>query len=381
MLEFITQEVILPHEEVQEKSDGKIPRADLEKYYTPERMIKECASLMERFLPHDKIRTIMDPCAGDGRWYIHFRARFTQAKTFLYDYEPDPVVIPGIPSVQKLDFLTQDCGIRPDVIVTNPPFGKANSLSRAIFNRAVDLYKPEYICLLVPRSFSNRKSSLRKLRLGYTKIQAMDLTKAHFERIDGKRYDGMAVVNLQCCFEIWQKNRAPLGEFKMEFVPGVNGGESKVRAVRSDRYNFTLYRPSVNKVLGAVREGISTASGKEVRRTEEQGVLEHFETMAGYYEIRPRLLTLRTHGTRAGETCKFDPVEDKTSVKQFIFSPDQRILDEISKMKKGGGFQEYLGASGFSNNPSLGSEEIMECIEAWLDEHLPTDEEVGIAVE
>jgi hypothetical protein len=50
-------------------------------------------------------------------------------------------------------------------------------------------------------------------------------------------------------------------------------------------------------------------------------------------------------------------------------------------MKKGGGFQEYLGASGFSNNPSLGSEEIMECIEAWLDEHLPTDEEVGIAVE
>jgi hypothetical protein len=335
---------------------------------------------MERFLPVEKIRSIMDPCAGDGRWHGHFRYRFTNAEIYLYDYEPDPVSIQGM-TVNKLDFLTQDAGIRPDVIVTNPPFGKANSLSRAIFNRAVDVYKPEYICLLVPRSFSNRKSSLRKIRIGYTKVQAIDLDKAHFERIDGQVYDEMESSNMQCCFEIWQKNRMPLGEFKMELMPGVQGGVSKVRAIKSDKYDFTLYKPSVNKVSGAVRNGVTDSRGKEVRRTEEQGVREHFETMAGYNEIRPKLLTLRTHGTRAGETCKFDPDEDKTSVKQFIFSPDQQILDEIAKMKRGRGFQEYLGASGFSNNPSLGSEEIMECIEAWLDTHLQSDEEEGIVVE
>lgn len=244
------------------------------------------------------------------------------------------------------------------MIATNPPFGKANSLSRAVFNRAVDLYRPEYICLLVPRSFSNRKSSLRRLRQGYTKIQETNLSNLHFERIDGKVYSDLTTSYMQCCFEIWQKNRVPLGEFKMEFAPG-HTGNSKVKFARSEKYGFVLYRPQTNKLRF-----------EETQRTEEKTVRENFETMLEYENIQNKLVTLITHGTRAGEVCKFNPDEDKASVKQFIFSPNPRIIEEIAKMKKGGGFQEYLGASGFSNNPSLGSEEIMECIEAWLDENL-----------
>lgn len=352
--------------EVETQDVKKHGRADQEKYYTPERMIKECTSLMERILPQDKVKTIMDPCAGDGRWYWQLRSRFVGAKISLFDLAPDPTSVPGV-SVQKLDFLTDDAGIRPDVIATNPPFGKANSLSRAVFNRAVDLYKPEYICLLVPRSFSNRKSSLRKLRHGYTKIQEANLSSMHFERIDGKVYNDMEASNMQCCFEIWQKNRTPLGEFKMEFAPGILGGPSKVRFSKSEKYGFILYRPSANKRMGSVKEGRVDVKGNEIRRTEEKSVRENFETMLDYEQVKDGIVTLRTHGTRAGEVCKFSPDEDKASVKQFIFSKNPRIIAEIAKMKKGGGFQEYLGASGFSNNPSLGSEEIMECIEAWLD--------------
>lgn len=310
-------------------------KAEYDKYYTPNSTIYECVEFMGRYI--DEAPVIMDPCAGDGRWNPALRAVFSGSQIKFFDLIPDT----GSVCVEKMDFLTEACDLRPNVIVSNPPFGKGNSLSHKIFNRAATFYKPDYICFLVPKSFGKRKTSLRSISLDYSMLAEMEIPRLHFERIDGVKYDSNS-SGMRCCFQIWERlRREEIPPFVWDSAPN-----EKLKFKRS-ALGFTLFHPAVNKWIDL--DGRSHEYPVGTQQFVEKDV-----------DIS-KLVTLTTHGKKAGQFKPFEPDTDKTTVRQFILADA-----EVRAHLEGCDFSEYLSAAGFEHNPSISSEEIFECLEKHL---------------
>lgn len=74
-------------------------KAELDKYYTPDEVIRVCEEKLQKVFK-GSISCIIDPCAGDGRWKDSFK-RVCQ-DVVLYDIEPDSE------DVSTRDFLKDD---------------------------------------------------------------------------------------------------------------------------------------------------------------------------------------------------------------------------------------------------------------------------------
>lgn len=296
-------------------------KAELDKYYTPDEIIRLCEKELQRALK-DSVDYIIDPCAGDGRWKDSLLK--VCEKVRLYDIEPDSE------EVVRKDFLVDDLDVVDGkfAIVTNPPFGKANNMSTKFFNKAAKL-NPEYICFLVPISFGVK--NLQKLDSNYTCISKVELPNLHFERIDGVTYTTKE-SSLRCNFQIWKREKR-VDNFK-KITPSVVDG---VRVYSRDK--FTLYRPACHKIDGKEQPVgvLGKLNGKEI-------------------------FTIITHGTKAGCVKPFEPDVDKVSVKQFI-EPHVEGLYEAVKPEW---FSEIKENFAIGHAGSINSQEIIEVLEKNL---------------
>lgn len=311
---------------------------------------------MVAHLPYN-LWKFLDPCAGDGRWLPHLGRAFPHSNLQAFDIAPDH------PRVAQMDFLTQTdplCTI-VDVIVSNPPFGKSLSLAHKVFNRAAE-YEPQFICVLVPRSFGTRLTSLRQLSTEYTRVASVDMPSMHFERKDGHRY-GEEFCPLQCTFQIWRRQpRKPLPDFEMDECTDADGKPVKVR-YRASRHGYILMRPSNNKDYPDARfeDGEFIAGSSD-----ELPVRERFQDIPGFFaSMAENVRSIVTHGPNAGRVVDFDPDNDRASMRQFIWAPGY-MHDRIALIEQSA-FAKYLEASGNPRTPSLSSEEIIECIDSALD--------------
>ena len=112
-----------------------------EQYYTPEETVKECMRLVDEV----KVGGVyLEPAGGTGMFVRELEKR---GKVISYDIEPKAE---GIQRTEN--FLSEDISQYSEVItVTNPPFGRANSLCVPFFNKCAEV--SEVIGFLVPKSW------------------------------------------------------------------------------------------------------------------------------------------------------------------------------------------------------------------------------------
>ncbi|MCF8524060.1 MAG: hypothetical protein K9G07_01580 [Aquiluna sp.] len=169
---------------------GNRRKTGVEQYYTPKDLALELSTqlLVVTGIDH----SFLEPSGGNGAFIdalIQLGAKSIEAVD-LY---------PKHPGVQEADFLKYIPKGENLVTVSNPPFGRNNSLSIPFFNHAAE--HSDFIAFLVPRSW--RKWSVqnrldRRFHLVSDQDVAVNYVTDSGEQI-GTNND------LRTCFQIWEK--------------------------------------------------------------------------------------------------------------------------------------------------------------------------------
>lgn len=130
-------------------------RDPLDRYYTPARL----AALLTGLLEIDPPRLVVEPSCGPGAFVRAAQERWPGALVLGIDLDPDlqtPRAGAQALSVQTRpipgDFLAIDLGVRPDLVLGNPPFARA----RAFVERSLEILRPGGVCaFLLPATIGH----------------------------------------------------------------------------------------------------------------------------------------------------------------------------------------------------------------------------------
>lgn len=169
---------------------GNRRKTGVEQYYTPKDLALELSKQLLTVTGID--HSFLEPAGGNGAFIdvlIQLGAKSIEAVD-LY---------PKHPGVQKADFLKYIPKGENLVTVSNPPFGRNNSLSIPFFNHAAE--HSDYIAFLVPRSW--RKWSVQnRLDRRFHLVSDQDVA-VNYVTDSGVRIG--TSNDLRTCFQIWEK--------------------------------------------------------------------------------------------------------------------------------------------------------------------------------
>lgn len=168
-----------------------------EQYYTPRETAR---SVMERVLTHVEDfqkRAFLEPAAGTGT-FLEAAKIFGFASIVAFDSEPKH------PEIQKQSFLEADLSLSGAVCITNPPFGRNNSLSIPFFNLAA-IYC-DVIAFIVPRSW-RKWTIINKLNREFRLVDDWNLQVDYLDE-HGKESHGAG--NLRTCVQVWKRDSQAL---------------------------------------------------------------------------------------------------------------------------------------------------------------------------
>ena len=169
---------------------GNRRKTGVEQYYTPKDLALELSKqlLVVTGIDH----SFLEPAGGNGA--------FIDALSQLGAKSIEAVdLYPKHPGVQEADFLKYIPKGENLVTVSNPPFGRNNSLSIPFFNHAAE--HSDYIAFLVPRSW--RKWSVQnRLDRRFHLVSDQDVA-VNYVTDSGVRIG--TSNDLRTCFQIWEK--------------------------------------------------------------------------------------------------------------------------------------------------------------------------------
>jgi hypothetical protein len=194
----------LPAEKTPSKLEGEKPKrlgnrrvTGKEQYYTPSETALEIFENIKRIVPNLSKHTFLEPAGGTGS-FIEAAKLAGMTKVVSYDIEPQH------PMVQEGNFLEQKLDLRGAITVSNPPFGRCNSLSVPFFNQCAEY--SDLIVFIVPRSW--RKWSVQnKLDRRFHLIQDDDLD-INYVDVNGEH--GYKKNNLRTCIQYWKVSEGEL---------------------------------------------------------------------------------------------------------------------------------------------------------------------------
>jgi predicted RNA methylase len=169
---------------------GNRRKTGVEQYYTPKDLARNLSEELIAITGSD--RSFIEPAGGNGSFVTALESLGVEKIQAVDLY-------PKHPRVKNADFLTHNPKGSNLVTISNPPFGRNNSLSIPFFNHAAN--HSEYIAFLVPRSW--RKWSVqnrldRRFHLISDRDVAVNYVTDTGERIGANN-------DLRTCFQIWQR--------------------------------------------------------------------------------------------------------------------------------------------------------------------------------
>jgi len=167
-----------------------------EQYYTPEYLAKELLQQVEKVLGNLSEKTILEPAGGTGS-FVEAAKSFGVKKIISFDIEPLH------PDIAKGNFLEQGLDLEGAITISNPPFGRNNSLSIPFFNKAAS--HSEAICFIVPRSW-RKWSVTNRLNQNFELVSDQDLS---IDYVDSTGELIAAKKRLATCFQIWKRTQTP----------------------------------------------------------------------------------------------------------------------------------------------------------------------------
>ena len=190
-----------------------------EQYYTPvelaEKLTREVLSVVGSF----EGRVVLEPAGGTGAFIK--AAKSLGAEAFVsFDIDPK------FAGVIRGDFLQQSLRLENSIAISNPPFGRNNSLSIPFFNKAAD--HSEFICFIVPRSW-RKWSVLNRLDRRFELVADHDIV---IDYVDDQGAHISRQLLLKTCFQIWR--RLPAGKTRPIYKVRDTGLVTKVRPEEAD---------------------------------------------------------------------------------------------------------------------------------------------------
>ena len=162
-----------------------------EQYYTPKPLARELVVQIENVLGPLAGKTILEPAGGTGA-FIEAVIERNAKRVISFDIEPLHE------SVTEGSFLDQQILERNLITISNPPFGRNNSLSIPFFNHAANL--SDAICFIVPRSW-RKWSVTNRLDLRFELVFDVDLD---IDYVDASDEALSNKSHLATCFQIWK---------------------------------------------------------------------------------------------------------------------------------------------------------------------------------
>ena len=168
-----------------------------EQFYTPKELAQTLTYKVAQVIGGFSNRTVIEPAGGTGSFVT--AAKELGAKNVLsFDIEPkaDGVIL--------ADFLTSEIkDVADAVTISNPPFGRNNSLSIPFFNKAAK--NSEYIAFILPRSW-RKWSVINRLDRNFHLIHDEDLAIDYVDETGEMLWQK---ARLNTCFQIWEKRDTP----------------------------------------------------------------------------------------------------------------------------------------------------------------------------
>ena len=168
-----------------------------EQFYTPADLAKSLTNKLTTLIGPLEGKTVLEPAGGTGS-FVQAANQAGALKIISFDIEPKA------DGVLRADFLDADLnGLENAITISNPPFGRNNSLSIPFFNKAAKY--SAVIAFIVPRSW-RKWSVMNRLNLDFHLIHDEDLA---IDYVDEKGEQVWQKARLNTCFQIWQKQHSP----------------------------------------------------------------------------------------------------------------------------------------------------------------------------
>lgn len=169
-----------------------MPKLAHDKYYTNSDLANYVVQKTFEVLGTDWDR-IIEPAAGAGSFLDYL-----PENTIAYD------ILPEDPRVEQQDYLKTNLAYQPkSLVITNPPFGRANKLSVQFMIHS--LKHSDYVVFIQPISQLNQNRTMKNTELLYSE----DLGKIP--------YSGRTV---HCCLNIYKKSTKKQESYEIEGVYG-----------------------------------------------------------------------------------------------------------------------------------------------------------------
>ncbi len=163
-----------------------------EQFYTPPAVAENIIKNVKKRVGNLSSHTLLEPGGGTGSFIEAARAHGL-TKVISFDIEPHHK------KIKRGDFLEQDIFRKGLITITNPPFGRNNSLSIPFFNKAAQV--SDLIVFIVPRSW--RKWSVQnRLDQNFHLVKDDDLA---INYVDVNGQDSHAKDRLRTCVQYWER--------------------------------------------------------------------------------------------------------------------------------------------------------------------------------
>ena len=167
-----------------------------EQFYTPSQTAHEVLAHVADLVPNLSSKHLLEPAGGTGA-FIEAAKDFGIKKVTSFDIEPHHH------QVQLGSFLDQQLKGCDFVTISNPPFGRNNSLSIPFFNHAAP--HSEFIAFIVPRSW-RKWTVMNKLDRNFQLIRDIDLSINYVDQF-GQEIN--AKDRLRTCVQFWARTNTP----------------------------------------------------------------------------------------------------------------------------------------------------------------------------
>ena len=170
-----------------------------EQFYTPPSLARELSKSLLEFVPDLASRSVIEPAGGTGA-FVRAVQELGVNDVLSFDIEPK------FAGVTQADFLSVDLSsvkAHSAVAISNPPFGRNNSLSIPFFNHAASAC--DTIAFIVPRSW-RKWSVINRLDSSFHLVSDIDI------KVDYVGADGEPLANklrLNTCFQVWRHSNGP----------------------------------------------------------------------------------------------------------------------------------------------------------------------------
>lgn len=167
-----------------------------EQFYTPLSTAVEVLAEVSKLVPDLAARSLLEPAGGTGA-FIKAAKEFGIKKVTSFDIEPLH------PQVKLGSFLDVELSGSNYITISNPPFGRNNSLSIPFFNHAAP--HSDFIAFIVPRSW-RKWSVMNKLDRNFQLVKDLDLA---INYVDEFGYEINAKDRLRTCVQFWARTNTP----------------------------------------------------------------------------------------------------------------------------------------------------------------------------